>query len=159
VRVAELAIGHAKGRAEAGEDVVVLIDSLSRLALGYRDPARVKRLFGAGRELGEEGSGSLTVLATVLAGDERGDEVRAATETTENALVRLDAGLAASGITPSLIVAETRASGEEELRDPDELEAARGLRAELTEMESADAARAVGERIASSKTNEELLSG
>ena len=52
--------GHAKRRAEAGEDVVVIIDSLSRLALGYRDPNRVKRLFGAGRELAEEGTGSLT---------------------------------------------------------------------------------------------------
>ena len=38
----------------------MIVDSLSRLALGYRDPARVKRLFGAGRELAEEGSGSLT---------------------------------------------------------------------------------------------------
>ena len=71
--------GRARGgsrpgrRAEAGEDVAILIDSLSRLALGYRDPARVKRLFGAGRELAEEGSGSLTVVATVLEGDERAD--------------------------------------------------------------------------------------
>ncbi len=85
VRAAELAIGHAKRRAEAGEDVVVIVDSLSRLALGYRDPNRVKRLFGAGRELAEEGSGSLTVIATVLDSDERGEQVRAALETTENA--------------------------------------------------------------------------
>ena len=55
VRAAELAIGHAKRRAEAGEDVAVIIDSLSRLALGYRDTSRVKRIFGAGREL--EGRG------------------------------------------------------------------------------------------------------
>ena len=73
VRAAELAIGHAKRRAEAGDDVVVIVDSLSRLALGYRDPNRVKRLFGAGRELGEEGSGSLTVIATVLDSDDRGE--------------------------------------------------------------------------------------
>ena len=69
-------MGHAKRSAEAGEDVVILIDSLSRLALGYRDPARVKRLFGAGRELSEEGGGSLTVIATVLDSDDRGAEVR-----------------------------------------------------------------------------------
>ena len=56
VREAELAMGHAKRLAEGGEDVVVLIDSLSRLALGYRDPGRVKRMFGAGRELAEEGT-------------------------------------------------------------------------------------------------------
>ena len=59
-------MGYAKRRAESGEDVVVIIDSLSRLALGYRDPSRVKRIFGAGRELSDEGAGSLTVIATVL---------------------------------------------------------------------------------------------
>jgi transcription termination factor Rho len=147
VRAAELAIGHAKRRAEAGEDVVVLIDSLSRLALGYRDTSRVKRIFGAGRELEGDESGSLTVIATVLEGDERTPEVRSALETTENVLIRLDAGLAAQGIVPSLLVAETRASGEEQLRDEAEMAEARELRAELEAMEPADAARALGERV------------
>jgi transcription termination factor Rho len=157
VRAADLAVGHAKRRAEAGEDVVVIIDSLSRLALGYRDPNRVKRLFGAGRELEEEGSGSLTVIATVLDTDDRGEEVRSALETTENILLRLDAGLASQGILPSLLIAECRVSGEEELRSPEELEAVRALRAELAEMDPADAAKALAERIEKSKTNAELL--
>ena len=157
VRAAELGIGQAKRRAESGEDVVVLIDSLSRLALGYRDPARVKRIFGAGRDLGKDGGGSLTVIATVLADDTVGEDVRAALETTENSLVRITAELAGAGITPSLSVAETRISGEEELRSPDELEKVRALRAELAEMEPADAARALGERIEGSKSNAELL--
>src|SRR4051794_3632535 len=134
VREAELAMGHAKRLAEAGGDVVVLIDSLSRLALGYRDPARVKRMFGVGRELGEEGAGSLTVIATVLEPDDRGSEVREAVETTENLLLRLDAGLAAKGIFPSLVPQDSRASGEELLRDPDELEKVRRLREELSGM-------------------------
>ncbi len=157
VRAAELAIGNAKRRAEAGEDVVVIIDSLSRLALGYRDPNRVKRLFGAGRELAEDGSGSLTVIATVLDSDDRGSEVRELLETTENALLRLDASLAAQGIVPSLLVAETRASGEEKLRSPEELEAIRSLRGELDDLDPADAARALGERIAGTGSNAELL--
>jgi transcription termination factor Rho len=157
VRAAELAIGNAKRRAEAGEDVVVVVDSLSRLALGYRDPNRVKRLFGAGRELAEDGSGSLTVIATVLDSDERGAEVRELLETTENALLRLDASLAAQGIVPSLLVSETRASGEEKLRSDDELKAVRALRAELDELDPADAARTLGERIAGSGSNAELL--
>jgi transcription termination factor Rho len=147
VRAAELAIGHAKRRAEAGEDVVVIIDSLSRLALGYRDTSRVKRIFGAGRELEGDDSGSLTVIATVLEGDERTPEVRSALETTENVLIRLDAGLAAQGIVPSLVVSETRASGEEQLRDGAEMAEARELRAELEAMEPAEAARALGERV------------
>jgi transcription termination factor Rho len=157
IRAAELAIGHAKRRAEAGDDVVVIVDSLSRLALGYRDPNRVKRLFGAGRELGEEGAGSLTIIATVLDSDERGEDVRAALETTENALIRLDAELASQGIFPSIDVAGTRVSGEEELRSPSELEAARALRAELNELDPADAAKGLAERIEGSNGNSELL--
>jgi transcription termination factor Rho len=158
VREAELAMGHAKRIAEGGEDVVALIDSLSRLALGYRDPARVKRMFGVGRELGEDGAGSLTVIATVLDSDDRGVEVREALQTTENLLLRLDAGLAAKGIVPSLVAADSRASGEEELRDPDELEKARRLREELSEMDPEQAAKAFADQIAATASNTELLS-
>ena len=158
VREAELAMGHAKRLAEAGADVVVLIDSLSRLALGYREPTRVKRMFGAGRELGEEGAGSLTVIATVLEAEDRGSEVREALETTENLLLRFDADLAAKGVFPSLVPQDTRVSGEEELRGPEELEKARRLRAELGAMEPEEAARALGEQIAETSSNEELLS-
>jgi transcription termination factor Rho len=158
VREAELAIGHAKRLAEGGADVVALIDSLSRLALGYRDPARVKRMFGAGRELGEEGSGSLTVIATVLETDDRGSEVREALETTENLLLRLDADLAAAGVVPSLVPRDIRASGEDQLRDSDELEKIRVLRAELAEMEPEEGARKLAEQIAETSSNAELLS-
>jgi transcription termination factor Rho len=157
VRQAELAMGHAKRLAESGEDVVALVDSLSRLALGYRDPARVKRLFGAGRQLGEEGAGSLTVIATVLDSDDRGAEVREALETTENLLLRLDAGLAAKGIVPALVVADSRASGEDELREPEELEKVRRLREELAEMDADQAARALSEQIEATSSNAELL--
>jgi transcription termination factor Rho len=157
VRQAELAIGHAKRLAESGKDVVALVDSLSRLALGYRDPARVKRLFGAGRDLGEEGAGSLTLIATVLDSDDRGAEVRQALETTENLLLRLDAELAAKGIVPALVAADSRASGEDELRDPDELEKVRRLREELSGMEPDEAARALAEQIGATSSNAELL--
>jgi transcription termination factor Rho len=156
VRQAELAMGHAKRLAESG-DVVVLVDSLSRLALGYRDPARVKRLFGAGRELGEDGTGSLTVIATVLDSDDRGAEVREALETTENLLLRLDADLAAKGIVPALVVADSRASGEAELRDPEEMEKVRRLRAELSEMDPEQAASALSDQIVETSSNAELL--
>jgi transcription termination factor Rho len=158
VRAAELAMGHAKRLAESGEDVVVLVDSLSRLALGYRDPARVKRFFGAGRDLDEDGSGSLTVIATVLDSDDKGAEVREALETTENLLLRLDAGLAAKGIVPALVAADSRASGEDSLRDPEELEKARRLRAELAEMEPEQAAQALSDQIVETSSNAELLS-
>jgi transcription termination factor Rho len=158
IRAAELAMGHAKRLAEAGEDVVVLIDSLSRLALGYRDPARVKRIFGAGRELDGDGSGSLTVIATVLDSDDKGAEVREVLETTENLLLRLSADLAAKGIVPALVAADSRASGEDELRDADELEKVRSLRAELAEMDPEQAAQALSDQITETANNAELLS-
>jgi transcription termination factor Rho len=158
VREAELAMGHVKRLAEGGGDVIVMIDSLSRLALGYRDPARVKRIFGVGRELGEDGTGSLTVIATVLEDDDRGSEVRQAVETTENLLVRLDAGLAAKGVFPPLVPGESRSAGEEELRDAEELEKVRVLRAELAEMEPEEGARKLAEQIAETSSNAELLS-
>ena len=158
VRAAELAMGHAKRLAESGEDVVVLIDSLSRLALGYRDSGRVKRIFGAGRELDEEGSGSLTVIATVLDSDDRGAEVREALETTENLLLRLDADLAAKGIVPALVAADCRASGEDELRDAEEMGKIRLLRAELAEMDPEQGAQALSDQIGETSSNAELLS-
>lgn len=158
VREAELAMGHAKRLAEGGQDVVALIDSLSRLALGYRDPGRVKRMFGAGRELEEEGTGSLTVIATVLESDDGGTEVGEALETTENLLLRLDAGLAAKGIVPALVPADCRASGEEQLRDPDELDRVRRLREELAAMEPEEAARSLSDQIVATASNAELLS-
>jgi transcription termination factor Rho len=157
VREAELAMGHAKRLAEAGEDVVALIDSLSRLALGYRDSGRVKRMFGAGRELADDGAGSLTVIATVLDSDDRGAEVREAVQTTENLILRLDAGLAANGIVPALVPADCRASGEEALREPEELEKVRRLREELDALEPEAAARALSEQIGATASNAELL--
>jgi transcription termination factor Rho len=157
VRQAELAMGHVKRLAESGEDVVALVDSLSRLALGYTDPGRVKRMFGAGRELGEEGTGSLTVIATVLDSDDRGAEVREALETTENLLLRLDAGLAAKGIVPALVAADSRASGEQELREPEELDKVRRLREELAEMDPEQAARSLADQLSATSSNAELL--
>lgn len=157
-RVAELALERSKRRAESGEDVVLIADSLSRLAVAQRDPADVKQLFGAGRELAEEGSGSLTVIATVLAGVADEGEARRAVETTENGLVRLDAELAAAGIYPAIRPLECRVSGEEEIRATEELEAVRRLRSELAGKEPAEAAALLRERIEASPDNAALLS-
>src|SRR5215218_5910571 len=157
VRVADLALERAKRRAESGEDVVLIVDSLSRLAVAQRDPADVKHLFGAGRELAEEDSGSLTVIATALDGLADQGAAREAVETTENALVRLDPELAAAGIYPALRPAECRASGEEELLEPDELEAVRRLRTELIGKDPSEGAAMLRERIEASASNAELL--
>jgi transcription termination factor Rho len=158
VRIATLALERSKRRAEAGDDVVLIVDSLSRLAVAQRDAGDVKQLFGAGRELAEEGAGSLTVIATALEGVADEGAALAAVETTENALIRLDPELAATGVYPAIRPAELRTSGEEELREADELDAVHRLRAELSGMEPQNAAAALRERLEATRTNAELLS-
>jgi transcription termination factor Rho len=157
VRHAELAIARARRRAEAGEDVVFVVDSLTRLGVAHRDPAAVKPLFGSGRELEEEGSGSLTVIATVLTGTDDGDGAAEAVETTENATLALDPELAAAGVVPALDAARSGVGREEKLREPDELEAARKLRGRLRDKSPAEAAEELAGMIRGSESNSELL--
>jgi transcription termination factor Rho len=154
-RIAELALARGRRHAEAGRDAVLLVDSLSRLAAGRRDASAVKRLFGSGRELGDEGAGSLTIAATVLDGGD--DPAAAVVATTENALITLDPQLAAAGVYPALDPAGCRVSHEEELRSPEELAAIRGLRGLLADLPPADAARTLRERLEASASNAELL--
>jgi transcription termination factor Rho len=159
VRVATLAGERARRRAESGADAVLICDSLSRLAVAAGGTAEVKRLFGSGRELEGEGSGSLTVIATTLSGLADDGAAEQAVATTENALITLDPELAAAGVVPALRPADSRVSGEEELREPDELEAARRLRSLLADLDPPEAAALLRERIEGSADNAELLAG
>ena len=157
VGIARLALERAKRRAEAGRDSVLVCDSLSRLAVATGDAAFVKQLFGAGRDLDEEGAGSLTVIATTLEGAEDDGLAHRAVATTESSLVKLDPGLAAAGVVPALAAAECRISNEDQVREPGELEAARRLRSLLADLDPTGAARLLRERIEGSATNAELL--
>lgn len=158
-RVADMALARAKRLAESGGDAILLVDSLTRLALARRDPAAAKALFGAGRELAEERAGSLTVIATALEdGDDDGEALRLV-ETTENAIVRLDPDLAAAGVYPAVDAGDTRASGEEELRDPDELRAVRALRESLAGLDARVVADELRRRIEGTSSNRDLLAG
>ena len=157
LRLVELAFGRASRRAEAGADVVLLVDSLSRIAVAADDAGRAKPIFGAGRETEEEGTGSLTVVATVLADGEDEGEVARALETTENSLIVLDRDLAAAGTYPAIDAAAGRVAGEEHFRDEPELAAVRALRAELAGLPAADAAGRLRERIEGSADNDALL--
>jgi transcription termination factor Rho len=157
VRLAELALERARRRVESGADVVLIVDSLSRLAVASGKAVEVKRLFGSGRDLAEEGAGSLTVVATVVAGAEDDGIAERAVMTTESALIRLDPELAAAGVFPALVPGECRVSNEEELRAPEQLAAGRRLRSLLADLGPVEAAGLLGERIESSRTNAELL--
>lgn len=148
LRLVELALGRASRKAEAGADVVMLIDSISRIAVAADDPGRAKPIFGAGRETADEGVGSLTVVATTLGdgGEDQGG-VERILETTENVLIVLDPELAARGIYPAIDFNASRISGEEQIRDANELAAARKLRHDLgsltTELAAAEVRRLI----------------
>ncbi len=156
VRLAELALERARRRAEAGADVVLIADSLTRLAVAAGDASEVKRLFGSGRDLAEEGAGSLTVIATVLGGDD--DEGERAVITTESSRIALDPELATAGVFPALRPSECQVSNEDELRSPEELDAARRLRSLLGDLDPVEAADLLRTRIEASPTNADLLS-
>ena len=157
LRLVELAIGHATRRAESGVDVVLLVDSLSRIAVAADDPGRVKPLFGAGRDTDEESLGALTVIATALTDAEDDGAVERALETTETSLLVLDRDLAGAGVFPAINVAACRVSGEEHLRDESELAGMRALRTELGALPVAEAAAELRKRIEGSADNAALL--
>jgi len=155
LRIAELATERARRLAESGANVVLVCDSLSRVAVAAGGVDEVKRLFGTGRNLA--GGGSVTVLATTLAdGSDEGAADRAVI-TTESSLITLDPELAAAGHFPALKPAECRVSNEDALRTEAELEAARRLRSLLADLDPVEASRWLRERVEGSKTNAELL--
>jgi transcription termination factor Rho len=97
------------------------------------------------------------VIATVVAGAEDDGVAERAVVTTESSLIRLDPELAAAGVFPALRAGECRVSNEEELREPEELAAARRLRSLLADLAPVEAANLLRERIESSPTNADLL--
>jgi transcription termination factor Rho len=156
VRIAELATERARRLAETGQNVVVVCDSLSRLAHAAGGVDESKRVFGTGRNLA--GGGSVTVIATTLAdGSDEGAAERAVI-TTESALITLDPDLATAGIHPALVPSQCSVSNETDIRAPEEVEAVRRLRSLLADLDPAEAAALLRERIEGSKTNPELLS-
>lgn len=157
VGVAQKALDHARKRASEGADVVLLCDSLTRLAVAAGGVDEVKRLFGSGREFSEEDAGSLTVIATTLGDSD--DDAERAVQTTESALITLDATLAAEGIIPAIRFAECRAVGEDVLLSHVEVDGLRRLRTSLAAMLPPAAAALIRERLARSATNAEVLQG
>jgi len=157
VRIAEVALERGRRSAEAGEDAVLVCDSLSRLAVAADGVAEVKRLFGSGRDLAEEDAGSLTVIATAF--DEGEDEGSAdrAVSTTETALITLDASLAEEEIAPALRFGECRAEKVDALLAEEESSGLRNLRAKLADLVPPEAAAFLREQIQGSATNAELL--
>lgn len=157
VRVAERVLAKVRRQAEAGSDVVLIVDSLTRLGTAYGEPGSVKPFFGSGRELEEDSAGSVTVIATVLSGTSGDEAVLEAVRTTENSTVKLDPELAAAGIVPAIDAASCAISGQESLLGESGVEALRKLRAELAGMDPKAAAGRLAELIKGSESNQQLL--
>ncbi|MEU5538023.1 transcription termination factor Rho [Streptomyces sp. NPDC020362] len=157
IALADLVVERAKRLVEDGEDVVVLLDSLTRLCRAHNNASAAggrtlsggvdagallgpKRFFGAARQA-EEG-GSLTILATVLVdtGSRADGYFFEELKSTGNMELRLDRELAARRVFPAVDVDPTGTRREELLLTPAELTAVRGLRRALRARESGPAA-------------------
>ena len=170
--VAELAIERAKRLVELGHDVVVVLDSLTRLGRAYHQasPAAgrlagavdagalhpVKTFFGAARNA--EDGGSLTIVATALAGTSSAvdEAVLEEIDGAANSVLRLhlDEG---QRVFPGVDVAASRTNHEELLLDPQELEIITGARRSVAGRSAQEALDAVVGRLEGTGSNAELL--
>jgi transcription termination factor Rho len=175
-RVTEAALERAKRLVESGTDVVILMDSITRLTRAYNtnmptsgrtlsggiDPIALyppKRFFGAARNT-EEG-GSLTIIATCLieTGSRMDDVIFEEFKGTGNMELRLVRRLAEKRVYPAIDVLGSSTRREDLLFDEDELKQIWLLRrmASMLEEDSGDAAERVIERLSRTETNEEFL--
>ncbi|MCL1592898.1 MAG: transcription termination factor Rho [Actinomycetia bacterium] len=173
-QVSELAVERAKRMVEMGTDVVILLDSITRLARAHNlaTPAsgRIlsggvdstalyppKRFFGAARNI-EEG-GSLTIIGTALVetGSRMDDVIFEEFKGTGNMELRLDRKLADKRIYPAIDIEPSGTRREELLMDPEELAQVWKLRRVLLALESAASLELLMDRLKNTKSNVEFL--
>ncbi len=174
VQVAEMVIEKAKRLAEHKKDVIILLDSITRLARAYNTvvPAsgkiltggvdanalhRPKRFFGAARNI-EEG-GSLTILATALVdtGSKMDEVIFEEFKGTGNMELHLSRHLAEKRIFPAINITKSGTRKEELLMTPEELQHVWILRRFLSTMEETEALNTLIDHMKQTKTNAELF--
>ena len=174
IQVAEMVIEKAKRMAEQGKDVVILLDSITRLARAYNtiSPAsgrvltggidanalqRPKRFFGAARNLEEEGS--ITIIATALidTGSKMDEVIYQEFKGTGNMELHLDRNLAEKRIFPAINVNASGTRREELLTNETELQKIWVLRKFLHPMDTVAAGEFLLERLKLTKTNDEFF--
>jgi len=174
VQVAEMVIEKAKRLVEYGRDVVIFLDSITRLARAHNAEMphsgkilsggvdanalqKPKRFFGAARNI-EEG-GSLTIMATALVdtGSRMDEVIFEEFKGTGNMELRLDRRLMDKRVFPALDVSGSGTRKEELLLDPQELKYIWALRRVLTEMNPVEAIQLLRGRLEKAKTNAEFL--
>jgi len=175
VQVADMVIEKAKRLVEHKKDVVILLDSITRLGRAYNavQPAsgkilsggvdsnaleRPKRFFGAARNL-EEG-GSLTIIATALVetGSKMDEVIYEEFKGTGNMEIHLERKIAEKRIYPAINIRRSGTRREDLLTSPEELQRMFILRKILDDMEDSQAIEFLIERLKSAKTNEEFFS-
>lgn len=174
-KVAEMVIERAKRLVEQGKDVVVLLDSITRLARAYNlvvpasgrtlsggiDPASLhkpKKFFGAARNI--EFGGSLTILATALTetGSRMDDVIFEEFKGTGNMEVLLDRSLAEKRIFPAIDIKRSNTRREDLLLSDKELEVASLIRKAMGNIPAAESTDQILKVIKATKNNEEFLS-
>lgn len=173
-KAAELVLERAKRLVELGKDVVILMDSLTRLARAYNltisptgrtlsggiDPGALhspKRFFGAARNI--ENGGSLTIIATALVdtGSRMDDVIYEEFKGTGNMEIHLDRRLSEKRIFPAIDLYRSGTRREELLLDQSELQGIWAIRKLLSAGESADATENLINMLVKSKTNKEFI--
>ncbi len=174
VQVAEMVIEKAKRLVEHKKDVIILLDSITRLARAYNTLApssgkvltggvdanaltKPKKFFGAARNV-EEG-GSLTILATALidTGSKMDEVIYEEFKGTGNMEVHLDRRIAEKRIYPAININRSGTRREELLMEPDELQKIWILRKVLHSMDELDAMEFMLNKLKSTKTNSDFF--
>jgi len=174
VQVAEMVIEKAKRLVEYGRDVVILLDSITRLARAYNTEVphsgkiltggvdanalqKPKRFFGAARNI-EEG-GSLTIIGTALVdtGSKMDEVIFEEFKGTGNSELHLDRRLVEKRIWPAIDISASGTRKEELLLDPQELHFIYQLRRVLVDMNPVEAMSLLTSRLNKVKTNAEFL--
>ena len=174
VRVAELVLVKMKRALEAGQHMVVLLDSITRLGRAYNNEAKgsgrimsggldakvlskPKAFFGAARNI--ENGGSLTIVSTALidTGSRMDQVIFEEFKGTGNSEVVLSRQLANNRIWPAIDISASGTRKEEKLLDPDEYERINTLRRVLNQLNPNEAMRLLVEKLEKTKTNPEFL--
>ena len=174
VKVAEMVLERAKRLIEQGKDVVILLDSITRLARAYNlvipasgrtlsgglDPAALhkpKKFFGAARNI--ENGGSLTILATALVetGSRMDEVIFEEFKGTGNMEVHLDRSLSEKRIFPAIDINKSGTRREEKLLTPEELKTVFALRKAMSSMQTADVTEQIINQMVTTKNNKEFI--
>ena len=174
VQVAEMVIAKAKRLVEKKHDVIILLDSITRLARAYNSTQaasgkiltggvdanaleKPKRFFGAARNI--EGGGSLTIIATALidTGSRMDEVIFEEFKGTGNQEIHLDRAIAEKRIFPAINIRRSGTRREELITDEAELARINILRKLLHEMEDIDATDWLIDKLSKHKTNNEFF--